>query len=214
MDKEVVEKCLALCQALSNNNQSFSFSNTMGSDIFNFSSNKLVKSFCGKKKKSPSQLRREERRRQERKRAASEAEEDTEKVPAKSLQTVKCNHCDTKFNSEEELIAHNKSAHMNSTALCSPEKERGIPALGELQLSPILGQSCGEKIYAPEPLSSAASALTSTPSSTVSVATPASLSFGQDVGTQMCHVCDFDMCFPNLDSIDISCGCSLGEDSR
>ena len=102
MDKEVVEKCLALCQALSNNNQSFSFSLTMGSDIFNFSSNKLVKSFCGKKKKSPSQLRREERRRQERKKAASEAEEDTEKVPAKSLQAVKCNHCDTKFNSEEE----------------------------------------------------------------------------------------------------------------
>ena len=69
------------------------------------------------------------------------------------------------------------------------------------------------KVSAPEPFSSgaAASAMTSTPSSTVP------LSFGQDVGTQMCHVCDFDMCFPNLDSIDISCGCSLGpmgEDSR
>ena len=121
MDKEVVEKCLAFCQALTNN-KSFSFSLTMGSDIFSFSSKELVKNSCGKKKKSPSQLRREERRRQERKRAASEAEEDAEKVSAKSLLIVKCNHCDIKFDSEEELIAHNENAHMtNSTALRSPE---------------------------------------------------------------------------------------------
>ena len=210
MDKELVEKCLAFCQALTNNN-SFSFSLTMGSDIFSFSSKELVKSSCGKKKKSPSQLRREERRRQERKRAASEAEEDAEKVSAKSLLIVKCNHCDIKFDSEEELIAHNENAHMtNSTALRSPEKERVIPTLGQLQLSPILGQRSEVKVSAPEPFSSgaAASAMTSTPSSTVP------LSFGRDVGTQMCPVCDFDMCFPILDSIDISCGCSLGEDSR
>ena len=163
--------------------QFFSFSLTMGSDIFTFSTQELVKSSCGKKKKSPSQLRREERRRQERKRAASEAEEDAEKVSAKSSLILKCNHCETKFNSEEELIAHSESVHVtNSTALCSPEKECEI------------------------------STLTSTPSSGF-VASPASVSFRQDVGTKMCPVCDFDMCFPNLDSIAISCRCSLGEDS-
>ena len=78
MDKGVVEKC----QALTTDNKSFSFSLTMGSDIFNFSSKKLVKSSCGKKKKkSSSQLGREERRRQGRK----SAEEDAEKVSSKSL---------------------------------------------------------------------------------------------------------------------------------
>ena len=115
-----------------------------------------------------------------------------------------------KFDSEEELIAHNENAHMtNLTALRSPEKERVLSTLGQLQLSPILGQRGEVKVSAPEPFSSgaAASAMTSTPSSTVP------LSFGRDVGTQMCPVCDFDMCFPILDSIDISCGCSLGEDS-
>ena len=186
MDKEVVEKCLALCQTVTDKHQRFSFSLTMGSDIFNFSSNKLVKSFCGKKKKSPSQLRREERRRQERKRAASVAEEDAEKVSAKSSLILKCNHCETKFNSEEELIAHSESVHVtNSTALCSPEKECEI------------------------------STLTSTRSTgfVASHASSASVSFRQDVGTKMCPVCDFDMCFPNLDSIAISCRCSLGEDS-
>ena len=34
-----------------------------------------------------------------------------------------------------------------------------------------------------------------------------------EVGTQMCPVCDFEMCFPILDSIDISCKCLVGEDS-
>ena len=188
MNKEVVEKCLALCQALTTNNHRFSFSLTMGSDIFTFSTKELVKSSCGKKKKkkSPSQLRREERRRQERKRAASVAEEDAEKVSAKSSLILKCNHCETKFNSEEELIAHSESVHVsNSTALCYHEKECEI------------------------------STLTSTRSTgfMASHASSASVSFRQDVGTKMCPVCDFDMCFPNLDSIAISCRCSLGEDS-
>ena len=36
----------------------------------------------------------------------------------------------------------------------------------------------------------------------------------KEVGTIMCYVCDFDMCFPHLDSVDISCKCSVGEVSR
>ena len=79
--------------------------------------------------------------------------------------------------SEEESIAHNKSAHMNLMAFGSPEK-RGIPTLGELHFfSHSRTKMWGEDICS----KAAASALTSTPSSTVSVATPASLSFGKDV---------------------------------
>ena len=36
----------------------------------------------------------------------------------------------------------------------------------------------------------------------------------KEVGTVMCYVCDFDMCFPHLDSVNISCQCFVGEDSR
>ena len=48
MDKSVVEKCLAFCQALSNNNQLFSFSLTIGSDNFNFDLKELANPFLVK----------------------------------------------------------------------------------------------------------------------------------------------------------------------
>ena len=75
MDKDVVEKCLAFCQALTSSNHLFSFSLKIGNDAFNFDLKELAKSSCVKKKKSPSQLRREKKRRDERTRAASKAEE-------------------------------------------------------------------------------------------------------------------------------------------
>ena len=81
------------------------------------------------------------------------------------------------------------------------------------------------------PASVLTSASVSTPSSvstpaTVSTPAPVSTSASvltsqelqnrtlKEVGTIMCYVCDFDMCFPHLDSVDISCKCSVGEDSR
>ena len=108
----------------------------------------------------------------------------------------KCNHCDTTENSEEELRAHVESAHKpTSSPLPAPEKVRmysGGASCCELQLSPIHVQRREMQISEQEgagfPL--------------------------QEVGTQMCPACDFDMCFPNLDYIDISCKCLLGEDSR
>ena len=127
MDNNVVEKCLAFCQALTNSNKQFSFSLTMGKDTFNFSRAELDKSSSGKKKKSPSQLRREERRKEDRKRAATEAQEDAAKVSDELASVVKpkCNHCDTAKDSEEELRAHVESAHKpTSSPLPSPEKER------------------------------------------------------------------------------------------
>ena len=64
MDKAVIEKCLAFCQALSAGNKLFSFGFKIGSDTFNFELKELVKGSCSKKNKSPSQLRRELRRRE------------------------------------------------------------------------------------------------------------------------------------------------------
>ena len=134
MNKDVVEECLAFCQALSNNNQLFSLSLKIGSDTFNFHLKELVKSSCVKKKKSPSQLRREKRRRDERKQAVTKAEEDAVEASEKSAVKLKCNPCGNSFGSEEELNAHNESVHKTLT---SPEKERGIGAQCELQLSPL-----------------------------------------------------------------------------
>ena len=87
MDKETVEKCLAFCQALSSNNQLFTFSLNIGGDSFNFNLKELAKSSCVKKKKSPSQLRREEKRKEQRKQAATKAEEEPAKV---SEQLINC----------------------------------------------------------------------------------------------------------------------------
>ena len=142
MDKDVVEKCLAFCQALSSSNQLFSFNLKIGSDSFTFDMKELVKSSGAKKKKSPSQLRREKKRRDERKRAASKAEEDIAKVSDKSAKP-KCDPCGTSFNSEEDLNAHRESDHK---ALPTPEKEHSIASCSELQLSPIHMQRNEEKL--------------------------------------------------------------------
>ena len=148
MNKDVVEKCLAFCQALSSNNKLFSFSLKIGSDNFNFELKELAKSSCIKKKKSPSQLRREMRRREERERAATKAKEDTAEQSEKSVVVKpKCDPCDSTFNSEEELSAHIENVHK---VLPSPEKERGIVPLCDLQLSPIHGQRDEEKPFEQE----------------------------------------------------------------
>ena len=151
MDKDVIEKCLAFCQALSSSNQLFSFNLKIGSDSFNFDMKELAKSSCVKKK-SPSQLRREKRRRDERKRAATKAEEDIAKMSDKSVMVKpKCDPCGKTFNSEEELNAHRESVHK---ALPTPEKERSIASCSDLQFSPIHMQRDGEKLSEQEAASS------------------------------------------------------------
>ena len=163
MDKETVEKCLAFCQALSSNNQLFTFSLNIGGDSFNFNLKELAKSSCIKKKKSPSQLRREERRKEQRK-AATKAEEDTAQVSEQSMIVVKPKGdiCGTIYNSEEELNAHTKSDHKT---LPSPEKERSTSFLGERQLSPIHIQRDEEKLSEQEGSSSPTPSAVSPPSS-------------------------------------------------
>ena len=155
MDKDVVEKCLAFCQALSSSNHLFSFNLKIGSDSFNFDLKELAKSSCVKKKKSPSQMRREKKRRDDRKRAASEAEEDTAEGSEKSVMVVKlkCDPCGKCFNSEQELNSHSESDHK---ALPTPEKERSIASCSELQLSPIHMERNEEKLSEQEGASSPA----------------------------------------------------------
>ena len=131
MNKNVVEKYLAFCQTLSNNNQLFSLSLKIGSDTFNFHLKGLVKSSCVKKKKSPSQLRRKKKRRDERKQAVTEAEEPAVEVSEKSAVKLKCDLCGNSFSSEEELNAHNECVHK------TPEKELDIGTQCELRLSPL-----------------------------------------------------------------------------
>ena len=63
----VIDKCLAFCQELVNNNAHFSFNLSISKDNnFNFKNNESEKTHGIKKKKSPSQIRREKRRRDER----------------------------------------------------------------------------------------------------------------------------------------------------
>ena len=132
MDKDVVEKCLAFCQALSSSNQLFSFNLKIGGVTFSFDLKELAKSSCIKKKKSPSQLRREKKRKGvERKRGASKAEEDTAEV---TVVKPKCDPCGASFNSEEELSTHRESDHKE---MPSPEKERSSASCSDLQLTPI-----------------------------------------------------------------------------
>ena len=150
------------CQALSNNNQLFSFSLNIGGDSFNFNLKELAKSSCVKKKKSPSQLRREEKRKEQRKQATTKAEEDIAQVSEQSMIVVKpkCDLCGTIYNSEEELDAHSKSDHKT---LLSPEKERSMASLGERQLSPIHMQRDEEKLSEQEGSSSPTPAAASPP---------------------------------------------------
>ena len=163
MDKETVEKCLAFCQALSSNNQLFTFSLNIGGDSFNFNLKELAKSSCVKKKKSPSQLRREEKRKEQRKQAATKAEEDTAQVSEQSIRVKpKCDLCGTIYNSEEELNAHSNSDHKT---LPSPEKERSMASLGDRQLSPIHMQRDEEKLSVQEGSSSPTPSAASPPPS-------------------------------------------------
>ena len=93
------------------------------------------------------------RRREDRKRATTKTKEDIAELSETSVIVVKpkCDPCDTTFNSEGELSAHIETNHKT---LPSPEKERGIVPLCDLQLSPIHGQRDEEKPFEQEGASS------------------------------------------------------------
>ena len=72
--------------------------------------------------------------------------------------------------------------------------------------------SCSH-ISTPASVSTLASESTSAPVVSTSLQEHQNRTF-KEVGTVMCYVGDFDMCFPHLDRVDISCKCFVGEDSR
>ena len=73
MESSLVRKCKAVCQALMNNNKTFSLNISMNNDNFNFVNKEVPKRSWKMKKKGPSQVRREERRRKEREAKRSDA---------------------------------------------------------------------------------------------------------------------------------------------
>ena len=93
------------------------------------------------------------RRRKDRKQATTKTKEGIAELSETSVIVVKpkCDPCDATFNSEEELSAHIETNHKT---LPSPEKERGITSLCDLQLSPIHGQRDEEKLSGQEGASS------------------------------------------------------------
>ena len=79
-----------------------------------------------------------------------------------SLKRVKCDPCETTFNSEEELSVHIESAHKK---LSPPEKEGGIVSNCELQLTPTHVQRDEERLSEQECPSLPAPVRTSPPTS-------------------------------------------------
>ena len=135
MDSDVVEKCLAFCQALVTTNYKFSFNLTISKDNFHFTNKELEESSCRGKKKSPSQVRREERRKKEREvkkfEATANVAENSE--ISEPLDDYSCHHCEEKFKTEKGLKIHIGRMHKEST----PEKERVAVEEESLNITPI-----------------------------------------------------------------------------
>ena len=148
VDTVVLDKCLAFCQALVQSNNHFTFKLAIGNVDFNFEHKKPEKSFLKKKKKSPSQMRREERRRQERakvndlKEAGKASEENFKPV------AINCSQCDVTSSSEEDLRAHIETEHAPSV-VPTPEKERALDQIADLELTPPVHNLRNENFVAP-----------------------------------------------------------------
>ena len=124
MDGNVVEKCLAFCQALVTANKTFSLNLSINKDSFVFSNKGLSKSSCMAKKKSLSQVRREMRRRNERESKKSEVTVNvTEHCNPETPEVYSCNHCEVNFKTEKGLKIHIGKVHKEDELESTPEKE-------------------------------------------------------------------------------------------
>ena len=146
MDTVVLDKCLAFCQALAQSNNQFTFKLAIGNIDFNFEHKKPEKSFCKKKKKSPSQIRREERRRQARNQV-NDSKKAAEKASEENPKPVACSQCDFTLSSEEDLKIHTETEHTYH-ASSTPEKERAPDPIADLELTPIQSQRNEENVSA------------------------------------------------------------------
>ena len=130
MDSNVVDKCLAFCQALVTINKTFSFNLSISKDSFVFTNEELTRSSCKVKKKSPSQVRRELRRKKERELKKSEVtvnvtdQTDPEISHPETSKMYSCNHCEMTFKTEKGLNTHIGRVHKEDIQENTPENER------------------------------------------------------------------------------------------
>ena len=113
MDGNVVEKCLAFCQALVTANKTFSLNLSINKDSFVFSNKELTKSSC-----------REMRRRNERESKKSEVTVNvTEHCNPETPAVYSCNHCEVNFKTEKGLKIHIGKVHKEDMLESTPEKQ-------------------------------------------------------------------------------------------
>ena len=151
MDTNVVEKCLAFCQALVSTNKTFSFNLSISKDSFNFTNKELQTSSCRVKKKSPSQIRREERRKNEREHKKSKV---TVEVADGSFSEVskdifQCTKCEENFKTEKGLNIHIGRMHKENVIESTPEKER-CSAQNDLSLNLTPTKDVSREILKPD----------------------------------------------------------------
>ena len=157
-NSSLATQCLDLCQTLASQGLEFTFSVNIGpSFIFSLDTRKKTSEVkpIGKRP-SPSTLRRNASRREAflKKKA---------QLPASSLVTpkmtkdsiiisedFKCTQCDSPIKSEEQLKTHIADKH-TVPALKTPEKERSLPPISDLTLTPVLGERREEPPSSPGP---------------------------------------------------------------
>ena len=157
-NSSLATQCLDLCQTLASQGLEFTFSVNIGpSFIFALDTRKKTSEVkpLGKRP-SPSTLRRNASRREAflKKKAQPPASSlVTPKMTEDSIiisEDFKCTQCDSPIKSEEELKTHIADKH-TVPALKTPEKERSLPPISDLTLTPVLGERREEPPSSPGP---------------------------------------------------------------
>ena len=157
-NSSLATQCLDLCQTLASQGLEFTFSVNIGpSFIFSLDTRKKTSEVkpIGKRP-SPSTLRRNASRREAflKKKAQQPASSlVTPKMTKDSIiisEDFKCTQCDSPFKSEEQLKTHIADKH-TVPALKTPEKERSLPPISDLTLTPVLGERREEPPSSPGP---------------------------------------------------------------
>ena len=152
-NSSLATQCLDLCQTLASQGLEFTFSVNIGpSFIFSLDTRKKTSEVkpIGKRP-SPSTLRRNASRREAflKKKAQPPASSlVTPKMTKDSIiisEDFKCTQCDSPFKSEEQLKTHIADKH-TVPVLKTPEKERSLPPISDLTLTPVLGEEREEPL--------------------------------------------------------------------
>ena len=157
-NSSLATQCLDLCQTLASQGMEFTFSVNIGpSFIFALDTRKKTSEVkpLGKRP-SPSTLRRNASRREAflKKKAQPPASSlVTPKMTEDSIiisEDFKCTQCDSPIKSKEELRTHIDDKH-TVPVLKTPEKERSLPPISDLTLTPVIGERREEPPSSPSP---------------------------------------------------------------